>query len=170
MRISLIAAVSDNGIIGRNGGLPWRLSADLKRFKHLTMGHTIIMGRRTWESIGRPLPGRRTVVVSRQVDYQPNADVRVARDLNGAIDLAKASGDDEAFVVGGAELYQTAIKAADRLYLTRVHATVEGDTRFPRFDWDCWRQVESSDFAADDKNDYPCEFQVYERSEPACQS
>lgn len=164
MRISIIAAVSENGVIGRDGTLPWRLSADLKRFKQLTMGHTIIMGRKTWESIGRPLPGRRTIVVSRRADYHPSSDVSVATSLDGAIEVAQASGDDEAFIVGGAELYQQALPRADRLYLTRVRAVVEGDTLFPSINWNDWRQTESSDYDADDKNDYPSEFQVYERA------
>jgi dihydrofolate reductase len=163
MRISLIVAISENGVIGREGGLPWRLSADLKRFKELTMGHTIIMGRKTWESIGRPLPGRRTIVVSRQADYYPSAEVLVATSLDRAIEAAQASGDDEAFIVGGAEIYNQALSRADRLYLTRVRAQVDGDTLFPPIDWSNWRRTDSNVCGADDKNDYPCEFQVYER-------
>src|SRR3954452_22634299 len=129
MRVSLIAAVAENGVIGRDGGLPWHLSDDLRRFKRLTMGHTMVMGRRTWESIGRPLPGRRTVVVTRQSAYTVDADdVQVAHSLAAAVECAASSGDDEAFIIGGAELYRDAIAAADRLYITRVHASVDGDT------------------------------------------
>lgn len=163
MLLSLIVAVSENGVIGREGGLPWRLSADLRRFKQLTMGHPIIMGRRTWESIGRPLPGRRTIVVSRRPDYQPDADVSVASSLDAAIEAAKASGDEEAFIIGGGELYREAIARGDRLYLTRVAASVEGDTLFPEVDWQEWRLLSSEDCAADEKNEYECQFQVYER-------
>src|SRR5882757_4936517 len=106
MRISILVAVAENGVIGRKGELPWRLSDDLRRFKQLTMGHTIIMGRRTWESIARPLPGRRTVVVTRQTGYRTaNAEVQIATCLNDALGVAEAAGDDEAFIVGGAELY-----------------------------------------------------------------
>ena len=109
MRISIIVAVAENGVIGRGGQLPWKLSADLQRFKRLTMGHTIIMGRRTWESIGRPLPGRQTVVVSRQPNYRIEAaDVAVPTSLERAVKIAGQSGDDEAFIVGGAELYRVA--------------------------------------------------------------
>src|SRR3954451_1423128 len=104
MRISIIAAVAENGVIGRQGKLPWRMSDDLRRFKQLTMGHTIIMGRRTWESIGRALPGRRTVVVTRQDSYRTgDASVKIATSLNATLQMAKESGDDEAFIVGGAE-------------------------------------------------------------------
>src|SRR3954468_18964811 len=129
MRVSLIAAVAENGVIGHDGGLPWHLSDDLRRFKQLTMGHTIIMGRRTWESIGRPLPGRRTVVVTRQPNYRlEDPTVTVASNLEQGLKTAKNAGDDEAFIVGGAELYRAALPAADRLYLTRVDAEVDGDT------------------------------------------
>src|SRR3954469_25030226 len=104
MRISIIAAVAENGVIGRGGALPWHLSDDLRRFKQLTMGHNIIMGRRTWESIGRALPGRRTVVVTRQTDYcTGSAEVQIASSLNDALKTAESAGDDEAFIVGGAE-------------------------------------------------------------------
>src|SRR5580765_8192747 len=119
MRISIIVAVAENGIIGRGGGLPWRLSDDLRRFKQLTMGHTIIMGRRTWESIGRALPGRRTVVVSRSAGFRTNVDgVETTTSLDKALGIAEAAGDDEAFIVGGAELYRESLGRANRLYLT----------------------------------------------------
>jgi dihydrofolate reductase len=164
MRISLIVAVAENGIIGRAGQLPWRLSADLRRFKQLTMGHTIIMGRRTWESIGRPLPGRRTVVVTRQPDYHVDfPEVAVAPNLDDALSLAHNAGDTEAFIIGGAELYRAALPLANRLHYTRVRSHVEGDTRFPDIDWTAWRLTESELQHADEKNDYPCTFEVYER-------
>src|ERR1700759_3434706 len=118
MRISIIVAVAENGVIGRGGELPWRLSADLQRFKKLTMGHTIIMGRRTWESIGRPLPGRRTIVVTRQTGYPVVEGVQTAASLDDALETAEAAGESEAFVVGGAQLYQEALHHADRFYFT----------------------------------------------------
>jgi dihydrofolate reductase len=165
MRISIIAAVAENGVIGRGGELPWRLSNDLRRFKQITMGHTVIMGRRTWESIGRPLPGRRMVVVSRQTDYQAHsADVRVAPTLDDANRIAEAAGDDEAFVIGGAEMYRAALPRTNRMYLTRVHAKVTGDTFFPEVSWNDWQQIESRICKADDKNDYPHTFEIYERA------
>jgi dihydrofolate reductase len=128
--VSIIVAVADNGIIGRAGTLAVRVSADLERLKRLTMGHYLVMGRRTYESIGRPLPGRTTVVLSRNPSYDA-AGCLVARDLEAAIGIARQGSDDEVFVLGGAEVYAAALPLADRLYLTRVHATPEGDTRFP---------------------------------------
>jgi dihydrofolate reductase len=164
MRISIIVAVAANGVIGRGGQLPWHLSGDLRRFKRLTMGHTMIMGRRTWESIGRPLPGRRMIVVSRQADYRAGAeDVEVAGNLGDALQVAAASGDSEAFVIGGAELFREALPLADRLYVTRVHATVEGDTFFAMGGMDRWRRVEVEHHGADAANDFSFSFEVYER-------
>jgi dihydrofolate reductase len=164
MRISIIAAVAENGVIGRDGRLPWHLSDDLRRFKQLTMGHTIVMGRRTWESIGRPLAGRRMIVVSRRADYRTKVvGVLVAGSLGDALKTAESYGDREIFIVGGAELYREAIPRAERLYLTRVHADVEGDTHFPNIDVSHWRQSESTHHSADERNDFPCSFEVYER-------
>jgi dihydrofolate reductase len=164
MRISLIAAVAENSIIGRGGQLPWRLSDDLRRFKQLSMGHTIIMGRRTWESIGRALPGRRTVVVTRQDSYHiGDDDVKIATSLDAALKLAAAAGDDEAFIVGGAELYRESLSRANRLYLTRVCAAVEGDTSFPEIEWNNWQLVESEDYDANEKNEYAYRFETYDR-------
>jgi dihydrofolate reductase len=163
VKISIIAAVSENGVIGRDGELPWHLSNDLRRFKQLTTGHTIIMGRRTWESIGRPLPGRRMVVVSRRPDYQVNnPNVKVAPSLDEALQIAASANDDEAFVIGGAELYRAALPIAERLYFTRVLAEVDGDTSFPVVHWKDWRLVESSACEADEKNDYPHTLQTFD--------
>jgi dihydrofolate reductase len=163
MRISIIVAVAENGVIGRGGQLPWRLSADLRRFKHLTMGHTIIMGRRTWESIGRPLPGRRTVVVTRQPNYRlEDPAVKVAPNLEQALKIAE-NADDEAFIVGGAELYRAALCGADRMYLTRVGAEIDGDTFFPEVDWGEWRLIDSDQHNVDAKNEYAFTVETYER-------
>jgi dihydrofolate reductase len=164
MRISIIVAVAENGVIGRRGQLPWRLSDDLRRFKQLTMGHTIIMGRRTWESIGQALPGRRTVVVTRQTGYRTaNAEVQIATSLNDALNVADAAGVDEAFIVGGAELYRESLSRANRLYLTRVRAAVEGDTSFPDVAWNNWQLVESEEHDANEKNEYAYRFETYDR-------
>ena len=164
MRVSIIAAVSENGVIGRNGKLPWHLSEDLRRFKRLTMGHTIVMGRRTWESIGRPLPRRRMIVVSRTAGFQTGVDgVLSAASLDDALRMAEAAADEEAFVVGGAQLYREALPRADRLYLTRVCAEVDGDTRFPAYDQTDWRQIAAESRDADSRNEYPYRFEVYER-------
>lgn len=165
MRISIIVAVAENGIIGGGGGLPWRLSDDLRRFKQLTMGHTIIMGRRTWESIGRALPGRRTVVVSRSPGFQIDVkDVATATSLDDAVRIAERYGDDEAFIVGGAELYRESLGRADRLYLTRVRGTVDGDTLFPEIEWNRWQLVESEEYDANEKNEHATRFEIYDRS------
>lgn len=165
MRISILAAVADNGVIGRDGKLPWHLSDDLRRFKRLTMGHTIVMGRGTWESIGRPLPGRRTIVVTRQPQYRVDADgMEVAASLDDALRIAEAAGDDEVFIVGGAEIYRLALPRADRLELTRVHGSVAGDTYFPEVDWRQWRLADSETHDMDDRNDYGYSVQIYERT------
>jgi dihydrofolate reductase len=169
MRISIIVALAPNGVIGRNGTLPWRLSDDLKRFRRLTMGHTIIMGRRTWESIGRPLPGRTTIVVTRQRNYQLPDGVHVACSLDEAIEIASTRNEEEAFVVGGAELYHEALSHVDRFYFTEVAADVEGDTYFPlnfdTFDWDGWVTIETEAHDADEKNEYAFVFVTMQRRE-----
>jgi dihydrofolate reductase len=166
MQLTLIVAVAENGVIGRAGQLPWHLSADLRRFKRLTMGHAILMGRRTWESIGRPLPGRTSIVISRQADYQPGHDgVFVATNLDEA--LAQAcelqSGSDEAFVIGGARIYELSLPRAERLLVTRIHAPVDGDVQFPTVDWSQWRLESEEQYEADDNNDYAHTFQTWLR-------
>ncbi|HET6583876.1 MAG TPA: dihydrofolate reductase [Nannocystaceae bacterium] len=162
-RVALIAAVADNGVIGRNGGLPWRIPADLKWFRERTMGHHIVMGRNTWESIGRPLPGRTNVVVSRRLAATSGATV--VEGLAAALALATAAGDDEAFVIGGAELYRSALPTADRIYLTRVHAQVDGDTWFPALDPAAWVEVAREPHL--DAAPLPFSFCVLERVAPA---
>lgn len=162
MRISLIAAMAENGVIGRGGQLPWRLKADLTRFKQLTMGHSVIMGRKTWESIGRPLPGRRMIVVTRQVGYGAEG-IEVASSLEAALEAARAAGDEEAFVIGGADIYRQALPLVDRLYMTLVLAEVEGDTKFPAVDWDLWARIDSESRDADAENEYPTLFYTFER-------
>jgi dihydrofolate reductase len=164
-QLSLIVAVARNGVIGRQGGLPWRLSADLRRFKELTMGHAIIMGRKTYESIGRPLPGRRMIVITRQADYRTEG-AEVVGALDEALRRAADRGDGECFVIGGAEIYEQAKPQADRVYLTRVRAAVEGDTYFSPLNLTQWRLVSSESHAADAKNQYPFSFEVYERVHP----
>ncbi|MCE9552756.1 MAG: dihydrofolate reductase [Planctomycetes bacterium] len=158
--LSLIVAVAENGVIGRGGTLPWHISADLKRFKQLTMGHTIIMGRRTWDSLGRALPGRKSIVVSRNPQFQ-TAGAEVAPSLDAA--LALAAGDTEAFVIGGASLYEEALAMADRLYITRVEAAVEGDTYFPTFDMGQWQLVEPGQAEVDLASGLGYRFERYER-------
>jgi len=139
--VTIVAAVARNGVIGVGGGLPWHLPEDLRRFKALTTGHVLVMGRRTYESIGRPLPGRTTVVVTRRPDWSAGADEVIrARDVPGALQLASEI-DDEVFVVGGGQIYDEALALADRLELTHVDQEPEGDTVFPEVDWSEWREV-----------------------------
>jgi dihydrofolate reductase len=166
MIVSLIAAVSENGVIGRGGQLPWRLSADLKRFKALTTGHPIIMGRRTWDSIGRPLPGRTSIVVTRQNQFAtPFPEVQVAHDVDAALQAAASApgGESEAFVIGGAEIYAAALPHAKRLYLTKVLSVVDGDAYFLPMNPREWRLMTSENHAADAKNEFAHTFEVYER-------
>jgi dihydrofolate reductase len=139
--VTIVAAVARNGIIGAGGGLPWHLPDDLRRFKELTLGHVLVMGRRTYESIGRPLPGRTTVVLTRRPDWDAGSkDVVVATTVAQALTMASEI-DDEVFVVGGAEVYEETLPLADRLELTFVDAEPDGDTTFPEVDWADWREV-----------------------------
>jgi dihydrofolate reductase len=164
MKISIIAALASNAVIGRDNGIPWHLSTDLKRFKSLTTGHHIAMGRRTWDSVGRPLPGRTNVVITRQQGWSAEGIV-VVHSLDEAIRLAEAAGETEFFIAGGAEIYAQALHRADRMYLTRVHAEVEGDTFFPEFDdVSEWSLADSEHFEADEKNDFPFTFLNYVRT------
>jgi len=153
--------MAKNRVIGANGAIPWRLPEELKRFKALTMGHSIIMGRKTWESIGRLLPGRKTVIVTRQPGYRVSG-ATIAHSLDEAI---AACGDDkEIFVIGGAELYAQALPRAGRLYLTTVDAEVAGDAFMPEFDPGSWRETSSVSFAADERHRHAFRCAVYERN------
>ena len=159
MRITLVAAVAENGVIGRDGALPWRLSGDLRRFRELTTGHHVVMGRRTWESIGRPLPGRTNVVLSRDPFFRPeHASVVVEPSLEDAIAGARLAGETELFVIGGAEVYARALPLADRIELTRVHGQPPGETVLDGLDWAGWREVACEAFPADARHDYPFSF------------
>lgn len=159
--VSLIAAVSDNGVIGRDNELPWHLPADLRRFKSLTTGHHMIMGRRTWDSIGRrPLPGRPTIVITRDESYSADR-AQVAHSISDALDLV--GDDDEVFIAGGEAIYRLAIPVADRIYLTRIHTEVEGDTFFPELDEGDWKVVHEERHEPDEKNRYAFTFLMYER-------
>lgn len=162
MRLSIVAAVAENGVIGSAGSLPWHLPADFRHFKRTTVGHHLIMGRRTWDSIGRALPDRTTVVVSRGTPELP-VGVLSARSLEEAIALALEHDETEAFVAGGAEIYRQALPLADRLYLTRVAARPAGDTLFPEIEAASWRLRERRDRPADEANRYAMSFLVYER-------
>lgn len=137
--VTIVAAVAENGVIGRGGDIPWRLPGDLARVKRLTMGHVLVMGRRTYESIGRPLPGRTTVVVTRQANWRADG-VLVAHDLETAFELA-ARHDSQVYVFGGADIYAGALDRTDRMVITWVDVAPEGDTRFPDVDWTQWDEA-----------------------------
>ena len=159
--ISIIVAVSTNNVIGRQGELPWRLSDDLKHFKAVTMGKPIIMGRKTWESIGRPLPGRQNIVITRQPGFQAEG-CDVAMSIEEGI---VAAGDvEEVMVIGGSQVYDLALPVAERLYLTRVHAEIEGDAFFPEIDETEWQLISDESHDPDENNEYPYSFRTYERS------
>ncbi len=162
MIISLIVAMDRRGVIGAAGALPWRLSDDLKHFKAITMGKPLVMGRKTHESIGRPLPGRQNIVLTRQQDYKAQGCV-VVHDPERA--LAACADQPEVMVMGGAALYELFLPRAGRIYLTRVGAEVDGDTWFPQFDKNAWNEIEHQDHQADARNEYPYSFLVLERFE-----
>ncbi|MDP6977434.1 MAG: dihydrofolate reductase [Myxococcota bacterium] len=164
MKLSILAAVSANGVIGKGGELPWRLPNELAYVKRTTMGHTLLMGRKTYESIGRPLPGRTSIVVTRQADYAPHPEVVVVNDFASGLAAARERGESEVFVFGGESLYAEALPEADRLYLTRVHAEIEGDAFFPAFDENAWKLLEEERHEADERHAYAFSFQVYERA------
>jgi dihydrofolate reductase len=147
LTVTLVAAVARNGVIGADGGIPWQLPGEQRRFKELTLGHVLVMGRRTYESIGRPLPGRTTIVVTRTEGWTAGDEVRTARGVEEALALA-ATLDDEVFVVGGSRVYEAALPLADRLELTWVDAEPDGDAHFPEVDWEAWREVAREDHGA----------------------
>jgi dihydrofolate reductase len=166
---SIVVAVSQNGIIGRDGGLPWRLSTDLKRFKSLTIGKPVIAGRKTFESFGRPLPGRPNIVVTRGRTYRPPDDpnVHLVHSLGEAVDLgerlARETGGKEICIVGGGDVYRQSIGLADLLLVTHVQTTVEGDTSFPPIDPSVWRCVEEVYVPAGESDNFATRFVRYER-------
>lgn len=160
MIVSLIVAMAENGVIGRARGLPWHLPDDLREFKRVTMGHVLIMGRRTFESVGRPLPGRRSIVLTRR-DAVRLPGVETAPSLDAAFALAADA--PEVFVVGGAEVYRAALPHADRLYVTAVHARVEGDVRFPPVDWRAWRLETETFHPADARHAFSFTVRRYAR-------
>ena len=161
--VSLIAALAANRVIGNDNGMPWRLPADLKRFRATTMGHPIVMGRKTFESLARALPGRHNIVVTRQPDYRADG-CTVAASLEAALDCARAA--DEVFVIGGGELYRTALARARRLYLTEIAAVYAGDTRFPELDPVEWREIEREHHSAGTEAPFAFDFVRYERILP----
>ena len=166
MRKALIWAQAENRVIGRNNKLPWYLPEDLKFFKRTTFGKPVIMGRKTFDSIGKPLPGRANIIITRHPDDLPETVTGVTS-LEAAIDTAEANalvnGEEEIIIMGGAQIYELALPLADRLYVTHVHAEVEGDAFFPEVDWSRFGEVSRADFKAAGPNPYDYSFVVYDR-------
>ncbi len=160
-RISILVAMTPERVIGRDGTLPWHLPADLIRFKRLTMGHHLIMGRKTYDSLPRALPGRTIIILTRQ-PIDPTCSSRRVNSFDDA--LAISRDDDEVFVVGGGEVYREGLQHADRIYQTLVHAQLEGDAWFPEFDESQWRIVEQQECEPDARNAYPMTFRVLDRA------
>ena len=158
--ISLLVAASENGVIGRDNGMPWHLPDDLKHFKALTLGKPVLMGRRTYDSIGRPLPGRTNLVMTRSPDWAVPG-VIVVKDLEEAIRAAGAA--QELVVAGGAQVYALALPRATRIYLTRIHADIEGDTRLPELDRDAWHEVSRQLHPVDERHPFAMSFVTLER-------
>ena len=162
MILSAIWAMTRNRVIGRGGDLPWRLPDDQRFFRRTTLGKPIIMGRKTFDEIGRPLPKRRNIVLSRREVATEGVDV--ARDLESALALAKSDAPEEAFIIGGAQIYALALPMLDRLYMTLIDTELEGDTWFPEFDLANWREVQRKDHPADDRHAWPFTISVFERA------
>ena len=165
MKISLIVAVSENNVIGRNNDLPWHLPADMKYFKEKTMGHVVIMGRKNFESIParfRPFQGRTNVVITRQKDFY-HEGIWVASSLEQALQFARDKGETECFIIGGGEIFRQSIDLCERIYLTRIHHPFDGDVFFPELNLNDWNEISRTDYRADEKNKYDFSFIVLER-------
>jgi len=166
MKRSMIVAMAENRVIGINNNLPWYLPNDLKYFKQVTMGKPILMGRNTFESIGKPLPGRTNIVMSRNAAWSAEG-VKTVNSLEAAYDLAESitaiDGQDEIMVIGGDQIYKSALVSCDRIYLTQVHAEVKGDAFFPEMDWSQWQEVGREDYKAEGPNPYDYSFIVLDR-------
>ena len=163
MSISIIAAMGTNRVIGRGNGLPWNLPADTRFFKETTRGHPVIMGRKTFDTMGKPLPGRRNIVITRRPHLEiPGAEV--VSSLEAALSLVNVQ-EEEVFIIGGSEIYEMALAIADRMYLTLIHESFEGDTFFPEFDESDWVVVSRRDHEADECNPHAFSFLTYERSD-----
>ncbi|MDR5013733.1 type 3 dihydrofolate reductase [Aeromonas veronii] len=162
MKISMIAAMAHDRVIGKDNQMPWHLPADLAHFKRVTLGKPVLMGRKTFESIGRPLPGRRNLVISRNPDYQAEG-IEVVGSVEAALALLAGSSVEELMVIGGGHLYAEMLPSADCLYLTQIDLAVEGDTRFPAFDDAHWQRVDCESHPADEKNPHPYSFETWLR-------
>ena len=168
MRVSIIAAIAENGVIGLHGNLPWQIPEDLKYFKKITMGAAIIMGRKTFESIGKPLPGRTNIVITRNQNFIfENADI--AYDLESSIKIANResfkNNINEMFIIGGAQIYSLALEKTDRLYITEIHSEVKGDTWFPILDNNAWTEISRKRFKSKKINEPEYSFVIHDRKQ-----
>ena len=161
--LSHIVAASENNIIGVKNGLPWRLPNDFKYFKNKTWGMPVIMGRHTYESMEKDLPGRINIVVTKKTDWHPK-NVFVSHTIEEAVAKAKETEAREIFIIGGGEIFSQTMDNVDRIYLTRVHTTVEGDTSYPELDVSKWKRIKEDSFPADEKNNYPYTFEIWEKT------
>ena len=165
MTISIIVAVSENNVIGRNNDLPWHLPADMKYFKDTTMGHCVVMGRKNFDSIPdkyRPLDGRTNIVVTRQKDFRAEGII-IRHSIDDAISFAKNKNETECFIIGGGDIFAQSLRYCDRIYLTRIHHAFEGDVFFPVLPPGEWKEISRRDIAADEKNKYPFSFLIYSK-------
>ncbi|MGY3947327.1 diacylglycerol kinase [Aeromonas allosaccharophila] len=162
MKISMIAAMAHDRVIGKDNQMPWYLPADLAHFKRVTLGKPVLMGRKTFESIGRPLPGRRNLVISRNPGYQAEG-IEVVGSVEAALAQLAGSAVEELMVIGGGHLYAEMLPSADCLYLTQINLAVEGDTRFPAFDDGQWQRIDCESHPADEKNPHPYRFETWQR-------
>jgi dihydrofolate reductase len=160
--IAIVVAIAENNVIGKDNQLIWHLPADLRHFKQKTMGHPMIMGRKTFESIGKPLPGRTTIIVTRQEDYQAEGCI-IVNSVEAAIAKGKELDSEQVSIVGGAEIYKQALPFIDTLYLTQVHHTFEGDTFFPELNQEEWQEVSAEQYEPDEKNKYAYTFKELRR-------
>jgi len=152
---SIVVAMDRRGAIGNNGDLPWHQRADLQHFRTITMGKPILMGRKTHDSIGRVLPGRHNIVLTRDGDYRPVEGCTIVHDLDEALAVADAK---EIMIVGGADIFAITLPYSEKMYLTEIHARVEANTFFPEFDRSAWKEISRDSYPADEQNDYPCSF------------
>ena len=162
MNISLVVAAATNNAIGKDGKMPWHLPADMKHFKNITWGMPVVMGRKTFESLGKPLTGRKNIVITRQTDWQ-SAGAVVVKNIEDALLIAQQADVNEVMVIGGGEIYKALFEKAKRIYLTRVEAEPEADTYFPPIHPDQWHLVSQQNFEADEKNAFNYSFQTWER-------
>ena len=165
MILSIIAAVSENNVIGKDNDLIWHMPAELKFFKETTLGHHIILGRKTFESFGKPLKNRTHIIITRNKDYSyPDSSVRVVHSLIDALNIAKNEVKDEAFILGGADIYKQSIDLVDQLYITEIKSSFEGDAYFPEIDKSKWKEVSREEHQPDDRNKYPYAFVKYKKT------